>query len=212
MSVKISELPSGSSSTGSDAFPATQSGTTSKFTLSQMAEYIVNGFNSLSLGGVVQTVKAAIDAVATSVSTLASTVTSHTTLLGNSAMGTTATTVTGAIAEVVGDVTTVENNVASITDALDRLEVVANSYKGADTAGTSETFTFSGSSVYLLCIGKINSSSSAGTGMYLIVPHVTNANVKTIAESSSVTVSINELVLTISYSANYVVRTLIKIY
>lgn len=107
MSIKISGLPSGASSSGTDEFPATQSGTTQKFTLAKMAEYIVNGFNSLSLGGIAQTVKSAIDTVTTALGNLSD-------LVGNTAMGTTATTVTGAIAEHEGDITSLNNNLNSL--------------------------------------------------------------------------------------------------
>ena len=104
MDIKISELPSGNSVNGDDQYPAVQSGSTKKFSPAQMASYVLNTFSSLSLGGVVRTVKAAIDSIA-------ATVASHTTLLGNSTMGTTATTVTGAIAEHETDITTLNSNI-----------------------------------------------------------------------------------------------------
>ena len=103
MGIKISELTSGNSVNGDDRYPAVQSGSTKKFSPSQMASYILNTFSSLSLGGVVRTVKAAIDSIA-------ATVASHTTLLGDTSMGTTATTVTGAIAEHETDITTLNSN------------------------------------------------------------------------------------------------------
>lgn len=106
MDIKISALPSATEVTGNDESPGVQSGSTKKFTMSQISEYILNTFSSLSLGGVARTVKAAIDAIAT-------TVTSHTTLLGNSTMGTTATTVTGAIAEHETDITTLNSNLVA---------------------------------------------------------------------------------------------------
>ena len=103
MDIKISALPSATEVTGNDESPGVQYGSTKKFSMSQISEYILNAFSSLSLGGVVRTVKAAIDAIAT-------TVASHTTLLGDTTMGTTATTVTGAIAEHETDITTLNSN------------------------------------------------------------------------------------------------------
>ena len=101
--VKISELPSVSEVLGTDESPAVQSSTTKKFTMTQLGSYILGAFSGLSLGGVLQTAKAAIDAVTTALGNLSD-------LVGNTAMGTTATTVTGAIAEHEGDITSLNNN------------------------------------------------------------------------------------------------------
>ena len=127
MGIKISALTSGNSVNGDDKYPAVQGGSTKKFSPSQMASYILNTFSSLSLGGVVRTVKAAIDAIAT-------TVASHTTLLGDSTMGTTATTVTGAIAEHEGDITTLNSKYEFVT---------YNGNLGALSAGASGYITAS---------------------------------------------------------------------
>ena len=105
--VKISELPSVSEVLGTDESPAVQSSTTKKFTMTQLGSYILGAFSGLSLGGVLQTAKAAIDAVTTALGDLSD-------FIGNTAMGTTATTVTGAIAEHGGDITTLNNNLKSI--------------------------------------------------------------------------------------------------
>lgn len=93
MNIKISALPTATEVTGNDESPGVQYGSTKKFSMSQISEYILNTFSSLSLGGITQTVKSAIDSIAT--------------LLGSSPMGTTSTTVTGAIAE---HSTTLNNN------------------------------------------------------------------------------------------------------
>ncbi len=106
--VKISELPSVSEVLGTDESPAVQSSTTKKFTMTQLGSYILGAFSGLSLGGVLQTAKAAIDAVTTALGNLSD-------LVGNTAMGTTATTVTGAIAEHEGDITSLNNNINNIT-------------------------------------------------------------------------------------------------
>lgn len=71
--------------------------TTRKTTLAKLAAYILNTFGSLSLAGVAQTVKAAIDALHTSV-------TSHTDLLGSTSIsGIGGGTVTGAISALNSD-------------------------------------------------------------------------------------------------------------
>ena len=101
MSIKISQLSSVSEVLGTDESPVVQSSATKKFSMSQLGSYILNSFSSLSLGGVTQTVKSAIDAIAT--------------LLGNSSMGTTATTVTGAIAEHESDITSLNSSINDIT-------------------------------------------------------------------------------------------------
>lgn len=101
MSVKISQLPSASEVLGSDVAPSVQYGTTKKFSMTTLANYLLNTFNSLSLGGTARTVKSAIDAIHTSLSSLLDKV-------GNVTMGTTATTITGAIAEHEGDITTID--------------------------------------------------------------------------------------------------------
>ena len=106
--VKISELPPVSEVLGTDESPAVQSSTTKKFTMTQLGSYILGAFSGLSLGGVAQTAKAAIDAVTTALSNLSD-------LVGNTAMGTTATTVTGAIAEHEGDITSLNNSINNIT-------------------------------------------------------------------------------------------------
>lgn len=100
MGIKISELTSGSSVNGDDQYPAVQGSSTRKFSPSQMASYVLNTFSSLSLGGVARTVKSAIDAVST--------------LLGDSTMGTTATTVTGAIAEHESDISGLNSNLGGM--------------------------------------------------------------------------------------------------
>jgi len=107
-SVKISELSSVSEVLGTDESPVVQSSTTKKFSMTQLGSYILNGFSSLSLGGVTRTAKAAIDAIATALSTLTS-------FVGSTSMGTTATTVTGAIAEHEGDITSINSNLNDLT-------------------------------------------------------------------------------------------------
>ena len=118
--VKISELPSVSEVLGTDESPAVQSSTTKKFTMTQLGSYILGAFSGLSLGGIAQTVKSAIDSIAT--------------LLGNSSMGTTATTVTGAIAEHESDITSLNNNLnfAIDTKSASTYTVAANSGAYAD--------------------------------------------------------------------------------
>ena len=103
-SVKISELSSVSEVLGTDESPVVQSSTTKKFSMTQLGSYILNGFSGLSLGGVAQTAKAAIDALATALTTLSD-------FIGSTSMGTTATTVTGAIAEHEGDITSLDSSV-----------------------------------------------------------------------------------------------------
>lgn len=108
MSVKISQLPSVSEVLGSDVAPSVQDGTTKKFSMTTLANYLLNTFNSLSLGGTARTVKAAIDAIHTSLSSLL-------TKVGNVTMGTTATTITGAIAEHESDISTINASLSYTT-------------------------------------------------------------------------------------------------
>lgn len=117
MSVKISQLPSASEVLGSDVAPSVQDGTTKKFSMTTLANYLLNTFNSLSLGGTARTVKAAIDAIHTSLSSLLAKV-------GNVTMGTTATTVTGAIAEHESDISSIN---ASLSQLIITREVQSNS-------------------------------------------------------------------------------------
>ena len=107
-SVKISELSSVSEVLGTDESPVVQSSTTKKFSMTQLGSYILDGFSGLSLGGVTRTAKSAIDAIATALSTLSN-------FIGSTSMGTTATTVTGAIAEHEGDITSLKSNINDIT-------------------------------------------------------------------------------------------------
>ena len=102
MSIKISQLSSVSEVLGTDESPVVQSSATKKFSMSQLGSYILNSFSSLSLGGVTQTVKSAIDAIAT--------------LLGSSPMGTTATTVTGAIAEHESDISSLNSSLIIVSE------------------------------------------------------------------------------------------------
>lgn len=85
MDIKISELADVSELTSDSVSPTSQSGTTKKFSMAQLANYILNIFNGLSFAGATQTVKSAIDAIHNKI--------------GTTSMGTEATTVTGAIAE-----------------------------------------------------------------------------------------------------------------
>ena len=106
--IPISQLSSVSEVLGTDESPSVQSGSTKKFSMTQLGSYILDGFSGLSLGGVAQTAKSAIDALATALTTLSD-------FIGNTSMGTTATTVTGAIAEHEGDITSINSNINDIT-------------------------------------------------------------------------------------------------
>ena len=73
---------------------------TKKSPLSKLANYILNKFNTLPLGGSARTVKAAIDAHQSRIASLSDDMEYVEVVLGDSPMGTTANTVTGAIAEI----------------------------------------------------------------------------------------------------------------
>lgn len=99
--VKISQLPAVSEVLGTDESPSVQSSTTKKFSMTQLGTYILSSFSGLSLGGITQTAKSAIDALSN--------------FIGNTSMGTTATTVTGAIAEHEGDIISLNSSLSIMT-------------------------------------------------------------------------------------------------
>lgn len=158
MDVKISELADVSELTSDSVSPTSQSGTTKKFSMSQLANYVINIFSGLSLAGVTQTVKSAIDAIHNKI--------------GTTSMGTEATTVTGAIAEHGDTLSGVADNISTLfarqdpfaitsteisenTD-VDTLDTPGNYYCFSGTvAGTLTHAPFTNSSFQMLVFGYV---------------------------------------------------------
>ena len=117
-----------------------------RITLSSIASYVLSNFSSLSLGGVTRTVKAAIDAIAT--------------LLGSSSMGTTATTVTGAIAEHEGDITTLTNSVNDLNSHLGYSGINIITLQNA-TAGANASYYYKSGKAVTLFLDLTPSASAS---------------------------------------------------
>ena len=82
---------------------------TRKSTLARLANYILNKHDLVNLAGLTQTVKSAFQSVLDKITGIAETI-------GDEPMGTTATTVTGAIAEHETDIATLNSNLNTKTD------------------------------------------------------------------------------------------------
>lgn len=165
-----------------------------RITLSSIASYVLSNFSSLSLGGVTRTVKAAIDAIAT--------------LLGSSSMGTTATTVTGAVSEVNTKANTNADNITTLTNSVNdlnsHLSDLDNQFKTVTvTATTSANGNISygfGKKVYILAAWATrsdtfvcpypvtNTDASGASTWWLNVRSATSAGAA--VASTSVTVSV----------------------
>lgn len=115
--MQIHDLPNGT--IGATEYAPIDNGTTNrKTTLSAIGTYIINNVTE-ALGGVTRTLKAAIDAAWTklgsgSISNVGADVSAA---IGNDALGTTATSLSGAIAEHEGDITALGEAVENITYA-----------------------------------------------------------------------------------------------
>lgn len=118
---------------------------TKRTPLSRLGNYILNKYAALQLGGVARTVKAAIDAI--------------TSLLGSSNMGTTATTVTAAIAEHEDEISAL-NNSLSVQDISNQITIVETSY-----VEEAKLYCFAGHVYYLMV--RINGNMPTGSWVVL---------------------------------------------
>jgi len=82
---------------------------TRKSTLARLANYILNKHNLVNLAGLTQTVKSAFQSVLDKINEIVE-------AIGDEPMGTTATTVTGAIAEHESDISELNSNLNTKTD------------------------------------------------------------------------------------------------
>lgn len=130
--------------------------------------------------------KSALDSMTTTVNTLVS-------KIGNTAMGTTATTITGAIKELLTKINTNISNISAAVSRISTLETKTNGIKGTRqytaNANSSVYVNLEASSVYLVIVSAWSTGTTM-SGMY-VVGATTGAalGIKTISAASSVALS-----------------------
>lgn len=133
-----------------------------------------------------------VSAVSSALSTLSNTVTTLSNKIGNTAMGTVATTVTAAIRELLTKINTTNSNLSSVTSRTTALETKTEGLvrirHWSINAGATQYLQLYAVSMYTFIL---NGAGDNGLrGMYIVGTTGTNAiGIETVSAASSVTVS-----------------------
>jgi len=190
MATIISDLPALTPAPGTVVY-AENSSQSGKIDVNTVSNYAVTEYNGATLAGSAQTPKAAIDGLNDKI--------------GDTAMGTTATTVTGAIAEHESDFGTLGSNLDAIGEQLNGMRVIKTS------VSNNSSLTITCASVTRGLI-SCYSYYAAGRALYMLTSSTATAYCTDVMSASGIAVATDGMDVTFTNTSGGNVYVIIQVY